>query len=745
MRNDIIAEGLEALPRSFKMHSSMCMKLRNLVVRIMRIFPDIEEARPRCLSGIQTLCLLNNALEKSKLLLQYCSESSKLYMAVTGDAILSRSLRAKNLLEQSLSEIQNMVPVVLAVKISEIIHDLRCGMFSLDPSEEDAGKAIAEMMRRRVSSSVSSDDIKDFHFAAGKLQLSTPKAIVIERRSLKVLLQKVGEDNLHKRKILRYLLYLLHNLEQFITRDQKEDSHEELCSAKCSVSGNDSQVEFSEEHKHRDHESCLLVSATPPEEFICPLSLRIMYDPVIISSGQTFERVWIQKWFDEGNDSCPKTKTKLDNLLLYPDTRMKDLISRWCSKYGVNVEDPGKQSEAFRRMDFSSISIASFGSSMYNLRLPSDISSISIGGSDASFSGETPPISKISKGSAFTGHMGSSHSEVEIEIDPLCGLDDLAWEAQRKVVKDVRNRLEHNSRAFPAMSPPKFLKPLVSYLKNANNIHCVEDIRAGLDLLLTFLTKNRKAIESLNEDAFRLLSLFLDSEVAGEALNIVEVLSGHPHGLSKIAFSGFVSSLLKIFESQAMDLQEQAMITLQNLSSSNEICLEMVSLQFIQKLASFLQHNMLRKHSVIILRNLCDIEKGRASVVKTAGCLASVAELLESDSHDEQENAVSILLMLCMQPDYCYLVMDEGINVIPSLVFISNNGNDRAKASASELLRVLRDVDFGKGQGSSAPEEPAVQHQQHVTNSVSQIPTPSPKKSGLFGFKLSVPVLKKKR
>lgn len=140
----------------FQMHSSMCLELKKLVDRVMRIFPDIENARPGCSSGIQTLCLLHKALDKAKLLLQYCSESSKLYMvcektqtfshvcyrnnwtcdvlfiamwsnvinpflfdlqAVTGDAILSRGCRAKKSLEQSLTDIRSMVPTVLAIKV----------------------------------------------------------------------------------------------------------------------------------------------------------------------------------------------------------------------------------------------------------------------------------------------------------------------------------------------------------------------------------------------------------------------------------------------------------------------------------------------------------------------------------------------------------------------------------------------------------------------------------------------------
>ena len=73
----------------FQMHSSMCLELKNLVDRVMRIFPDIEDARPGSSTGIQTLCLINKALEKAKLLLQYCSESSKLYMVCSSHIILS--------------------------------------------------------------------------------------------------------------------------------------------------------------------------------------------------------------------------------------------------------------------------------------------------------------------------------------------------------------------------------------------------------------------------------------------------------------------------------------------------------------------------------------------------------------------------------------------------------------------------------------------------------------------------------
>lgn len=65
------------------MHSKICTQLTELVDRISRIVPDIEAARPGYSSGIESLCLLNNAIDKVKLLLQHCSECSKFYLVCT--------------------------------------------------------------------------------------------------------------------------------------------------------------------------------------------------------------------------------------------------------------------------------------------------------------------------------------------------------------------------------------------------------------------------------------------------------------------------------------------------------------------------------------------------------------------------------------------------------------------------------------------------------------------------------------
>ncbi|KAF8031428.1 hypothetical protein BT93_D0591 [Corymbia citriodora subsp. variegata] len=67
-----------------------------------------------------------------------------------------------------------------------------------------------------------------------------------------------------------------------------------------------------------------------PEDFRCPISLEIMSDPVILSSGHTFDRASIQRWLDSGHRTCPITKLPLpDHPHLIPNHALRSLISNF--------------------------------------------------------------------------------------------------------------------------------------------------------------------------------------------------------------------------------------------------------------------------------------------------------------------------------------------------------------------------------------------------------------------------------
>ncbi|KAL0423879.1 UNVERIFIED_CONTAM: U-box domain-containing protein 5 [Sesamum radiatum] len=272
-----VAEVMEGWPsaRTIKVHAQMCSELLKVVVRVSKVFPEIEAARPRCSSGLEALCLLNNGIAKAKSLLQHCSESSVLYLALTGDAILSRCKKSRNLLEQSLSQIQNMVPVMLAAKISGIITDLRSAVFWLDPSEEEAGKVLRELLHRYGSTLDSTEEaaLAAVHTVSALLHISSQKALLIEKRSIRKLLEKFGESEPSKRKILSFFLNFLNKYGKIIVKEPKHNDSSERedpypFERPYDLSG---EVELRANYRS-DAQIDMLSRPVPPLEFICPLS-----------------------------------------------------------------------------------------------------------------------------------------------------------------------------------------------------------------------------------------------------------------------------------------------------------------------------------------------------------------------------------------------------------------------------------------------------------------------------------------
>ena len=61
------------------------------------------------------------------------------------------------------------------------------------------------------------------------------------------------------------------------------------------------------------------------ESLICPISQEIMSDPVITSSGKTYERTSIQGWLDRGERTDPLTREIITTNLI-PNIVLKSLI-----------------------------------------------------------------------------------------------------------------------------------------------------------------------------------------------------------------------------------------------------------------------------------------------------------------------------------------------------------------------------------------------------------------------------------
>lgn len=73
--------------------------------------------------------------------------------------------------------------------------------------------------------------------------------------------------------------------------------------------------------------SCLL-EHNHPHSFYCPISKQCMHDPVVLSDGHSYERLYIEKWLTEHSTS-PRTGALLESMSVIPNIALRNAIEEY--------------------------------------------------------------------------------------------------------------------------------------------------------------------------------------------------------------------------------------------------------------------------------------------------------------------------------------------------------------------------------------------------------------------------------
>ena len=69
-----------------------------------------------------------------------------------------------------------------------------------------------------------------------------------------------------------------------------------------------------------------------PDDYRCPLSLQIIFDPVLATDGHTYEREEIERWF-ENSSTSPVTGQILQNKAFFPNFHARSMIDSFLAKF----------------------------------------------------------------------------------------------------------------------------------------------------------------------------------------------------------------------------------------------------------------------------------------------------------------------------------------------------------------------------------------------------------------------------
>nr|GEU98664.1 U-box domain-containing protein 45-like [Tanacetum cinerariifolium] len=629
MDHSEIEENLFALGEP-QLHGGMCNTLSVIYVKVLSIFPDLEAARPRSTSGIQALCSLHIALEKTKTLLQHCAECSKLYLAITGDSVVMKFEKARSALEDSLRRVEDIVPQTIGCQISNILAVLEGVEFSLDPLEKQVGDDIIGLLQegKNFNSGCDNNELETFHQAASKLGITSSRGALRERRALKKLVEKARhEDDKRKESIVAYLLHLMRKYSKLFRSDFSDDNDSQGGSTPCSPTVNspfeggltmtrgfERQLSKKSSFNFKPNFRRSGQMSVPPEELRCPISLQLMYDPVIIASGQTYERICIEKWFANGHNTCPKTQQTLAHLCLTPNYCVKGLVASWCEQNGVLVPEGPPDS----------LDVNYWNLSLTENELPSSRLSESVGSCKYDREGDELEAVPENEGNMFESYE-----------DLLTVLNMGDENNKLKAIDQIRYLSKDDEEARMFMGENGFVEALLRFLESTVYERNVDAQQSAAMALFNLSVNNNRNKESL---------------LAAGVLPLLEEMirsSGSPGAVTALCLN--IASL------------EQA----KPIIGSSDVVPFLIS----------------------VLEDDVDPEY---DIISTPGLVGALSSVLDGVEPMVQEQAAAFLLILCTKNEKCIqMVLQEG--VIPSLVSISANGTARGKQKALKLLMLFRE------------------------------------------------------
>ncbi|KAI8538937.1 hypothetical protein RHMOL_Rhmol09G0142200 [Rhododendron molle] len=374
-----------------------------------------------------------------------------------------------------------------------------------------------------------------------------------------------------------------------------------------------------------------------PDDFLCPISLEIMRDPVIVATGQTYERAYMQRWIDCGNTTCPKTRQKLQNHTLTPNFVLRSLVTQWCAKH--NIEQP---------------------TTLINGRIKK---------SDGSFrdvSGDIPAIEAIVR-----------------------KLSSRSIEEQRAAVAEIRSLSKRSTDNRILIAEAGAIPLLVNLLTAEDGLTQENAVTSILNL--SIYENNKGLIMLANAIPSVVQVLRAGSMEAREnAAATLFSLSLADENKIIIGASGAIAALVELLQSGSTRGKKDAATALFNLCIYQGNKGRAVRAGIITALLKMLSDssNCMVDEALTILSVLASYQEAKVAIVK-ASTIPVLIDLLRTGLPRNKENAAAILLSLCKRDAENLGCLSRLGAVIP-LSELAKSGTERAKRKATSLLEHLR-------------------------------------------------------
>ncbi|EOA28909.1 hypothetical protein CARUB_v10025155mg [Capsella rubella] len=605
---------------------SLIRKIEILVVLFEYLADDSGSVSPTAVLCYKELYLF---LYRSKLLLQYCAQSSKLWLLLQNPS-LSDFFHHLNRDISTLLDVFPFNSLNLSDDVREqikLLHQQSCKLTLFDDHND-------QLLRQRFYSFLdafqkgqipNSEELRSFFVE--KLEIKDPKSCGDEIEFLEEQILNHDCDDLELTlplingfvAITRYCMFLLFGFEDGLGWSINNSKKQR----KCLVA-----------------QEIVDTFMSLPKDFVCSISLCLMKDPVIVSTGQTYDRSSIFRWFEEGRSTCPKTGQKLvDSSCIVPNHALRNLIMRWCA--AMEFADLANESPAWVLQTRASVE--------------------------------------------------ATKATVSILIQHLAGRSELAQIVAAREIRLLAKTVRERGELIAEAGAIPHLRRL---LKSRNAVAQEHAVTAMFNL--SVCDENKSLIMEENdclEPIVSVLTSGLTLEARGNAAATLYCLST-VHGYKKrIANAdGCIESLALLSQSGKPRGRKDAINALSAIWRDPDNYSQMVNLGGVFALVGALadEDEAVMERAVVVLAGVANHSLGAETIGREESAVPRLIELMRCGTPRGKENAVATLLHLCINGGAAVV---EKVVRAPALTGLTQKllltGRERAKRKATSLLALI--------------------------------------------------------
>ncbi|KAM7268067.1 hypothetical protein ACFE04_010233 [Oxalis oulophora] len=438
----------------------------------------------------------------------------------------------------------------------------------------------------------------------------------------------------------------------------------------------------------------------PPNEFLCPISGTLMNEPVIVTSGHTFELAIVLACKTLSFTPILADGTSPDFSKVINNFALKSAIVNWCKTLSLNPPKP---------LNFFS------AEKIVHTMLMTQKPNVKLSHAESDIARRKTHF-HTSSNESITSSVSSSISPLQLRTQPSCQYSSFSSSSSSSEIECVSQEQEfvsklRSSQVFEIENAVFSLRKLTRNREETRISLCTPDL---LSALKSLLVSRYIAVQVNSVAALVNLSLEKSNKVmivrSGIVPPLIDVLkSGSPEGqehaagaifslavedVNKTAIGvlGAIEPLYHLLRSESEPTRNESALALYHLTLVQCNKSKLIKLGSIPGLLNMVKSGHIPGRILLVLGNLASCIDGRAVLLDKGGveCMVSVLKVNELNE-TTREGCVAVLFALSQSLSrFRVLALEAGAREVLRKV-IDSGRSDRAKSKARKILERIKE------------------------------------------------------